>query len=32
MKILREYGYKITDYKIYFRADYTELNEKRQEV
>lgn len=29
MKIIRKYGYKITDYKVYFRADYTKLNEKR---
>ncbi|MGI6424924.1 MAG: hypothetical protein ACOX2A_06825 [Tepidanaerobacteraceae bacterium] len=26
VKLLKEYNFKISDYKIYFRADYTELN------
>jgi ribose 5-phosphate isomerase RpiB len=26
VKMLKEFNLKISDYKIYFRADYTELN------
>ncbi len=26
VKILKEYGYSIKDYKVYFAADYTEIN------
>jgi len=26
VNLLKEYNFKISDYKIYFRADYTELN------
>jgi len=26
IKLLKEYNIKITDYKVYFRADYTSLN------
>lgn len=26
VKMLKAYGYKAADYKVYFRADYTELN------
>lgn len=25
-RLLKEYGFKTTDFKVYFRADYTELN------
>ncbi|MTI81254.1 MAG: hypothetical protein FH758_10285 [Firmicutes bacterium] len=25
-KMLKEYGFKISDYKVYFRADYTNIN------
>lgn len=28
IKILKEYGFKISDLKIYLRADYTEINKK----
>ncbi|HWO95137.1 hypothetical protein [Paenibacillus ehimensis] len=28
LKMLKAYGYKATDYKVYFRADYTELNQE----
>ncbi|XOS90970.1 hypothetical protein ACLMAB_19715 [Brevibacillus laterosporus] len=28
LKMLKAYGFKTTDYKVYFRADYTELNEQ----
>ncbi|WP_068505357.1 hypothetical protein [Paenibacillus kribbensis] len=27
LKMLKAYGFKATDYKVYFRADYTELNQ-----
>lgn len=27
IKLLKEYGFKISDYKVYFRADYSSLNE-----
>jgi hypothetical protein len=27
LKMLKAYGYKATDFKVYFRADYTELNQ-----
>lgn len=28
IKLLKEYNFKISDYKVYFRADYTNLNNK----
>ncbi|MGM1019019.1 MAG: hypothetical protein ACQEXV_00310 [Bacillota bacterium] len=28
LKMLKAYGFKATDYKVYFRADYTELNQE----
>lgn len=28
LKILKAYGVKVTDYKVYLRADYTELNQE----
>lgn len=28
LKMLKAYGLKATDYKVYFRADYTELNQE----
>ncbi len=27
LKMLKAYGFKASDYKVYFRADYTELNQ-----
>ena len=29
MKILKEYSISISDFKIYLKADYTNLNEKQ---
>lgn len=28
LKMLKEYGFKASDYKVYFRADYTDINTK----
>lgn len=28
LKMLKAYGFKATDYKVYFRADYTEINKE----
>ncbi|SES69206.1 hypothetical protein [Anaerobranca gottschalkii] len=29
IKLLKEYNFEVTDYKVYFRADYTNLNDKK---
>lgn len=28
LQMLKAYGFKATDYKVYFRTDYTELNQE----
>lgn len=31
VKMLKKYGFKISEYKVYFRADYSSINEKNRE-